>query len=513
MRFLFFKKNKILVHIVSGAVLCFLTFCFALCLSSSVFASGADPQPGDKGTLTVIYNDEVVRVFTTADLEAIADAEGNQQYSFSAYNTYPTFMIYPRTVNEKTPYVGGPTVSGILAEAGLSGRMRANDLLTFSDWSGYSGRMTYSQLTEPRFYYPNGDKNTKNGAFDNDASAEDKVQVPAVIDLINKDISGKLFIGQKYSNDQVTPVYVDDIADGGCIKIENNAGRWGEAMLKDRVVRGMIPVSSKLHFDTSAISVPGKADAKIYYTTDGSEPDRTSVMYNFTADRFMPPAGDAYRNFPDTSQAGHLTLKTKIIGLGKNDGPVTTFELDLVSQETYEQAMAEEDDPTQKIDISGSKVTLSNSSFQYSNNEKKPVVTIENDNKLLTEKVDYNISYINNKNIGTAFVSIIGTGKYTGTIKKSFRIVPAKAVIYKTLPYKNAVTVKYRKKAGGVKYKIAIKLAGKSWKTYNNGSRLSKKFTKLRSKKNYYIKVRAFKTVKGKTYLGPWSATNKVRTR
>ena len=71
----------------------------------------------------------------------------------------------------------------------------------------------------------------------------------------------------------------------------------------------------------------------------------------------------------------------------------------------------------------------------------------------------------------------------------------------------------YRKKAGNVRYRVAIKQAGKSWKIYNNGTRLSKKFTKLRSKKYYYIKVRAFKTVNGNLYYGSWSTTVKVRTK
>ena len=133
MRVLFFER-RIDYMIRMGLFLCCLIFCFLLIMltSPSVFAEG-EPQPGDEKTLTVTYNGETVKVFTAADLEAIAEAEGNQQYFFSAYNTYPSFKTYPETIDENTPYVGGPTILGILADAGLSDTIQAEDVLVFSD--------------------------------------------------------------------------------------------------------------------------------------------------------------------------------------------------------------------------------------------------------------------------------------------------------------------------------------------------------------------------------------------
>ena len=127
--------------------------------------------------------------------------------------------------------------------------------------------------------------------------------------------------------------------------------------------------------------------------------------------------------------------------------------------------MAEED---KLIDITGCKATLSTTSFIYSGSAKKPAVAIKNGTKLLTKGTDYTVSYTNNKNIGTGKATIKGIGKYTGTISRTFKIIPAKSSIYKTYRYKRAITMKYRKKAGNVRYRVAIKQAGKSWKIYNN---------------------------------------------
>ena len=45
-------------------------------------------------------------------------------------------------------------------------------------------------------------------------------------------------------------------------------------------------------------------------------------------------------------------------------------------------------------------------------------------NEILVPNTDYNISYKNNVNAGTATVIIAGKGKYTGSIKKTFKITP-----------------------------------------------------------------------------------------
>ena len=46
-----------------------------------------------------------------------------------------------------------------------------------------------------------------------------------------------------------------------------------------------------------------------------------------------------------------------------------------------------------------------------------------------------------------------------------------------------------------------------SWKT------ASKKISKLKAKKKYYVQFRSYKTVSGKTYYSAWSAKKSVKTK
>ena len=52
-----------------------------------------------------------------------------------------------------------------------------------------------------------------------------------------------------------------------------------------------------------------------------------------------------------------------------------------------------------------------------------PNVTVTCNDVELVKDTDYTVSYSNNKNVGTATISITGIGDYTGTIKKNFNIV------------------------------------------------------------------------------------------
>lgn len=57
-------------------------------------------------------------------------------------------------------------------------------------------------------------------------------------------------------------------------------------------------------------------------------------------------------------------------------------------------------------------------------------ITIKDGSTVLTLNKDYKLSYSNNKNPGTATVTIEGIGSYAGSITKNFRIYPAKGKIY-----------------------------------------------------------------------------------
>lgn len=59
----------------------------------------------------------------------------------------------------------------------------------------------------------------------------------------------------------------------------------------------------------------------------------------------------------------------------------------------------------------------------YTGLEIRPTVTVTMDNVTLQANVDYYVSYSNNRNVGTATVTISGRGRYTGTKTTNFRIL------------------------------------------------------------------------------------------
>lgn len=60
--------------------------------------------------------------------------------------------------------------------------------------------------------------------------------------------------------------------------------------------------------------------------------------------------------------------------------------------------------------------------MEYTGEELKPAVTVVLDGKTLTEGTDYTVSYADNTDSGDTAVIINGTGNYSGTLRRTFRI-------------------------------------------------------------------------------------------
>ena len=74
-----------------------------------------------------------------------------------------------------------------------------------------------------------------------------------------------------------------------------------------------------------------------------------------------------------------------------------------------------------EADIAGKTATLSQSSFIYDGDEKRPQVFVDG----LYEHQDYWVQYSNNVNVGTATAYVYGQGYYTGGFPVTFEIAPA----------------------------------------------------------------------------------------
>ena len=163
---------------------------------------------------------------------------------------------------------------------------------------------------------------------------------------------------------------------------------------------------------------------------------------------------------------------------------------------------------------SSAKISLSTTKYTYNGKAKRPIVK---GLSAFVNGTDYTIAYKSNVKSGKATVTVTGKGDCAGLSAKTatFRIVPNKAAISKLTKGKRnmKVRIKSQKKAAVSGYQIAYKY-GKSGKYKKvTTTKLTKKIRKLKTKKYYYVKVRAYKKIDGKKYYGTYSKIKKIKVR
>ena len=90
-------------------------------------------------------------------------------------------------------------------------------------------------------------------------------------------------------------------------------------------------------------------------------------------------------------------------------------------------------------DLSECATAISAEKFTFTGGEIKPTVTVKDGETVLKEGTDYTVAYKNNAKVGTGSVVITGKGDYTGTITKTFKILP-KSLKYCTVAFKPATS-------------------------------------------------------------------------
>lgn len=169
---------------------------------------------------------------------------------------------------------------------------------------------------------------------------------------------------------------------------------------------------------------------------------------------------------------------------------------------------------------------LSQISYIYNGKERKPSITVtDSRGGALKEGTDYTVIYPENaKNTGIYKVTVRFRGSYSGTMAESFTIGPKSVNISKIKPKKGGFSIKWKKqkqKLSGyeISYSTSRKFTKKTtWSaTLGKGGATSKSVSKLKAKKKYYVRLRAFRTVKEgvkseRLYSG-WSKTKTVITK
>ena len=146
-----------------------------------------------------------------------------------------------------------------------------------------------------------------------------------------------------------------------------------------------------------------------------------------------------------------------------------------------------------KVSVVGSK--------EYTGKKIKPSIVMKDGKITLKKGRDYILSYGNNVKIGTAKITITGIGKYSGKRTASFKIIPKKTKIKKAQKKGKKLSLKWNKVKGVSGYEIKYSNSSKFKKAKTKRVKGCKVTLKLKNKKKWYVKIRAYKTVgKSKVY-------------
>ena len=154
-------------------------------------------------------------------------------------------------------------------------------------------------------------------------------------------------------------------------------------------------------------------------------------------------------------------------------------------------------------------ISISEQNYVYDGTPKKPTVSVYYNGILLSENVDYKVTYSKNNAPGRATVKITGIGNFAGSVSKTFIILPQK--VNSVSIAKNSATTatvswgKVDKVSG---YEILKYDANKNsfvHAVYASADSTSYKFTKLQKSALHSYVVKAYKTIDGDKYFGEQS--------
>lgn len=104
-------------------------------------------------------------------------------------------------------------------------------------------------------------------------------------------------------------------------------------------------------------------------------------------------------------------------------------------------------------DLSAANVTLKNTVFIYSGVQHEPKAVVLVSGRALVEGEDYTLSYLNNRNAGTATAIVEGVYPNCGTVSRTFEIKPAQVVIRakdKSILIGDEIPAKYEYEVSGL---------------------------------------------------------------
>lgn len=138
--------------------------------------------------------------------------------------------------------------------------------------------------------------------------------------------------------------------------------------------------------------------------------------------------------------------------------------------------------------------------------------------KTLTKGTHYTVSYTNNKNVGTAKLTIKGKGNYSGTVTASFKINPKGTTLSGLTPGSGQIKIVWNKQASQttgyqIQYSTLKDFKTKKTITVSGTKNTSKTVKSLLNKTKYYVRIRTYKMVGANKYYSSWSAVKNTTTK
>lgn len=170
-----------------------------------------------------------------------------------------------------------------------------------------------------------------------------------------------------------------------------------------------------------------------------------------------------------------------------------------------------------------SSVKLTNSTFTYNGKVIKPSVIVKDSKGKKINNSNYTIAYSKGlKNVGNYKVTTKFKGNYSGTVNKTFTIIPKSTTLTNLSSSKKKVKVKWKKQVSqtnGYQLQYSLNSNFKRAKLLNvtSNKATSKSISNLKSKKKYYVRIRTYKNVKvkGKStkIYSTWSKSLNVKVK
>ena len=167
-------------------------------------------------------------------------------------------------------------------------------------------------------------------------------------------------------------------------------------------------------------------------------------------------------------------------------------------------------------------VNVSSKPLVYNGKAQKPVVKVTDAAGNIISSENYQLLYQNNVKVGQASVTVIFNGDLNTKITKYFSIVPKNVRGFQLVSKSKKFVVKWKRQSVQttgyeIQYSTNNKFKKKTSKTatVKSNKTISKKFSRKKAGKRYYVRIRTYKTVrvdgKMKKFYSGWSKVKTVK--